>query len=159
MINRGATPVWARREEMEGPGMYSRNHPMHGSVDAWLFKFVVGIQLNPDCPGFEKIIIKPFCVGDLTFAEAQLNTFRGDIRCRWELDGNIFRLNLHIPVNSRADVFLPQYGDRIFEGNHLIWDGGEGTSTVPGLKTPVIVDDRYLVEVGSGNYCFMVGSK
>ncbi|MCX8171517.1 MAG: family 78 glycoside hydrolase catalytic domain, partial [Candidatus Bathyarchaeota archaeon] len=74
MIEEGATTIWERWEYLTGPGMNSHNHIMFGSVDAWFYKALAGINADPSCPGFEKIVIKPHIVGDLTYVGASLRT-------------------------------------------------------------------------------------
>ena len=51
-----ATTLWELWDSpMEGPGMNSRNHIMFGSVSAWFYRYVAGVQLN----GLQDITIRP----------------------------------------------------------------------------------------------------
>ena len=82
MIREGATTLWERWESLAEEGMNSQNHIMLGTVDAWFYKYLVGIQVDPRFPGWRKII-KPYPVKDLYFASASLETFRGLISSAW----------------------------------------------------------------------------
>ena len=77
MIREGATTLWERWESLTEEGMNSQNHIMLGTVDAWFYKYLAGIQVDPNFPGWERIVIKPYPVKGLNFAGASLKTFRG----------------------------------------------------------------------------------
>ena len=70
---------------------------------------IIGIE--PAEPGFGKIIIKPRPVS-LTFAKAKLPTVRGEIDVDFVQDiGKSFELNINIPANTRAQVYIPKIAD------------------------------------------------
>ncbi len=83
MIWEGATTLWERWEYMAGGGMNSHNHIMFGSVDAWFYKALAGINADSSAPGFEKIIIRPQVPGDLSYVSASVNTVRGLVSSSW----------------------------------------------------------------------------
>ena len=45
-IEQGATTLWE-----DWPGASSLNHIMFGDISAWFYKYLAGIQLDPDAPG------------------------------------------------------------------------------------------------------------
>jgi len=58
-----ATTLWELWDSpREGPGMNSRNHIMFGTVSAWFYRHVAGINLN----GLEDILIRPRMAMDLS---------------------------------------------------------------------------------------------
>jgi alpha-L-rhamnosidase len=71
----GATTSWERWNgwtEETGffdPAMNSFNHYSLGSIGEWLYRHVAGIELDPDLPGFEKFVIRPFTGAGLTTRE------------------------------------------------------------------------------------------
>ena len=64
-IKHGATTIWERWNgwTAEGGfgdvGMNSFNHYSLGSVGEWLQRYVAGIDLDPDAPGFERVLLHP----------------------------------------------------------------------------------------------------
>jgi len=46
MLENGATTLWERWEELTGSGINSHNHPMMGSVGAWLYKYIAGMNAD-----------------------------------------------------------------------------------------------------------------
>jgi alpha-L-rhamnosidase len=71
---------------------------------------IIGIE--PAEPGFGKIVIKPQ-PGSLSFAKAKLPTIRGEISVDFvQNPGKSFELNLSIPGNTQAKVYIPKIADR-----------------------------------------------
>jgi alpha-L-rhamnosidase len=69
--------------------------------------------IEPIEPGYRKIRIKPQ-PGWLKHAEIELPTIRGDVHVAFQnVPGEKFELNVSIPANMQADVFLPKSGGRI----------------------------------------------
>ncbi len=85
----------------------SQDHFMLGQINEWFFHDLAGIQRDESAPGFKKIIIKPAVVGDLTFARASYDSINGKITSAWKRDGSEFTLDVTIPDNTSATVYLP----------------------------------------------------
>ncbi len=47
MLANGATTLWERWEMLNGYGMNLHNHPMMGSLSAWFYKYLAGINTDP----------------------------------------------------------------------------------------------------------------
>jgi alpha-L-rhamnosidase len=84
----------------------SNNHMMLGHLMEWLYTGIGGIRQAEGSPGFQKIIIDPQPVGDLTWAETSHRCILGEIYCRWEKSEKGFTLDVRIPVGATADVFF-----------------------------------------------------
>lgn len=118
----GATTLTEQWDPRQGS---SWNHFMMGQIDEWFFASLAGIL--PGSPGYKDIIIRPQVVGDLSFVDASYRTAYGKISVNWKKEGSVFRLNVEIPVNCRAKVYLPgeeqarEVGSGIyyFEKQHL----------------------------------------
>jgi alpha-L-rhamnosidase len=157
MMKEGATTLWERWESLAEEGMNSQNHIMLGTVDAWFYKYLVGIQVDPHFPGWRKIIIKPYPVKDLYFASASLETFRGLISSAWWQGVNSFLLQVSIPVNSQAEIRLPKMGLKnivIEEGGDNIWQKGTLVYQKEGIGSVKENQDRIIIQIGSGDYQF-----
>ncbi len=155
MIREGATTIWERWEYLDHGGMNSHNHIMLGTVDAWFHKVIAGIVPDPDGPGFERVTIKPYPVGDLASASASLATVRGLLSSSWHKAGQTFTLDVTIPANSRAQVHLPKLGTEhvvVEEGGHSLWADGAYVGGVPGVLGGTDAGDRLVFDVGSGSY-------
>ena len=84
MISRGATTLWELWQDKVGPSMNSHNHPMLGSLGAWFYRALGGINLQPDGQGYQHLLIRPQVVEDLHWASASIETVRGLVSCSWK---------------------------------------------------------------------------
>jgi alpha-L-rhamnosidase len=144
-LKKGATSL---TEAWDANHNASHNHFMLGHITEWFYKDLVGIDNDPAAPGFENIVIKPTPVGDLKWAEASYNSIRGPIKCRWERDGDKFKLKFEIPANATATVYLP--ADEASNDT----EGGKPIGEISGVKFDRREGDRNVYSVGSGNYEF-----
>ena len=88
-------------------GGSSQDHFMLGQIQEWFYHDLAGIQNAPDSAGFKKIVITPQPVGDVTWAKASYHSIRGKIVSDWKRDGENFLLQVTIPVNTTATIFVP----------------------------------------------------
>jgi len=108
MAANGATTIWERWDTPEhGPDMNSRNHFAFGTMAQWLYEGIAGIRLDPNHPGFEHFIIKPAIAGELTWARGTYQSIKGTIKTHWKLQNGVLHLEVTIPVNCRATVYVP----------------------------------------------------
>lgn len=119
---------------------------MFGSIGEWFYRSLIGI--NAGAPGFKKIIIHPQPAGDLTHAKGSYQSIQGDISSAWKLHDNQFELQVEIPVNTTAEIWVPSAsGNEIFEG-------GKPAVEVEGISL-LRREDRYSIfQIGSGTYHF-----
>ena len=159
MIANGATTLWELWQKREGPSMNSHNHPMFGSVGSWLYKALAGINLAPGATGFEKILIAPQMVRDLTHASGSTMTVRGEVACAWSRTERTVRVEVTVPFGSEAEIVIPKLGIRDFkvsEGGRTIWTGGDFIVGAPGVTGAVDKDGAIRVQTGGGRYVFVL---
>jgi alpha-L-rhamnosidase len=162
MIQEGATTLWERWEYLSDGGMNSHNHIMYGTVDTWFYRALAGICVDPENPGWQKVIIKPYPVGNLTHAGASIETIRGKISSSWILGHGSFYLKVSLPGNCRARVSLPKMGwsgITIKESGSVVWDQGSYRGAPAGIASGQKDDDSITFEVGSGSYTFELTGK
>jgi len=95
----------------------SHNHVMFGSIGSWFYKVLGGIRVHEDGPGFKKIIIKPYVPEDLSWVKSSIVSVNGRIKSEWEKDAENYRLNIKVPFNTEATVFvLAKDADEVTEG-------------------------------------------
>lgn len=110
-IDRGATTMWERWDsikpdgDFQDPAMNSFNHYAYGSVGEWMYANIAGIA--PGAPGFEHILIRPRPGGDVKRASARFESLYGPITTRWESAPDGFELDVTVPANTTADVWIP----------------------------------------------------
>ena len=159
MLKEGATTLWERWEYLTDVGMNSQNHIMLGSVDAWFYRFLAGIQLDLPEPGWQRIVVKPYVLGDLNFVSASVNTFKGIVSSKWTKHYDSLEFEVTIPVNTSATISVPKRGWEqvtIAEGGAVIWDNSAPAQAVAGISGGQEQEDWVTFELGSGSYCFEV---
>ncbi|MCK5616421.1 hypothetical protein KAR91_81920, partial [Candidatus Pacearchaeota archaeon] len=147
MLRNGATSIWEVWDAMALVD-HSRNHPALGSIGAWYYHSLAGIQPDPAGPGFKKIIIKPEVVGDLEWAKASYNSIHGKITSDWKREEEKLFLNITVPVNTSATVYIPA------NGLETILEGDQSAGQFTEIQYIGQEGDKYVFEVGSGNYRF-----
>ena len=97
----------------------SWNHFMMGQIEEWFFKSLAGIKSEGNS-GYKNIIIAPQPVGDLRYVNASYETMYGTISVDWKIDENKITLNVSIPANSTAKIYLPHVKEfqEVGSGSH-----------------------------------------
>ncbi len=114
-IQQGATSL---TEAWDANPALSQNHFMLGHIEEWFYEYVLGISRDPAGIGFDKIVIRPTPVGDLTWAKGGYRSIRGPIAVEWKRQGGRFTLDLTVPGNTTATVYVPAKGaEGVREGN------------------------------------------
>jgi alpha-L-rhamnosidase len=155
MVGKGATTIWERWDsimpdgKLQTPGMNSFNHFCFGSVGEWMYRYLAGIDTDPQAPGFKKVVIRPR-PGSLPDARAAYDSPYGKIVSDWKNDASGFTLNVTLPPNTSGTVYLPaSSGDKITESGKA----AEKANNVRFLRTE---DGSAIYAVGAGNYRFQV---
>ena len=158
MVKRGATTLWELWQEKTGPAMNSQDHIMFGSVGAWFYNALGGINLSAESVGYQHLRIAPQIVEDLASASASIDTIRGTVTSSWSHSPGVIALEVTIPVNSDAQVVLPAEPQMtevvIREGERVVWEKGRYVSGDPGVTGATRMGRTVTFEVGSGTYSF-----
>jgi alpha-L-rhamnosidase len=129
-------------------GDQSRDHPMFGSVVAWLYRSVGGIRFDENRPGMKHVLIAPQSVDALTHGRASCESLYGTIRSEWKQSAGHFELTVEIPANTTATVFLPNREQQPVNESGVPLTQAKGVTSV-GEK-----DGCTVVEISSGIYHF-----
>lgn len=126
----------------------SLNHIMFGDISAWFYKYLAGIRIDPANPGFKRTIIRPLPTGDLTWVHATHNSMYGPIESKWKIEDKMFKLNVVIPPNTTAIVYIPSGSIR------NITESGKAVKKIKDIKLLENKTRETLLEIGSGTYKF-----
>ena len=91
---------------------------MMWQIDEWFFRSLVGIRTytvlsaslegkDDSMQGYRKFIIASQPVGDLKYVKSSYETLYGTIVVEWTRQEDAFTLNVSVPVNTTAVVYLP----------------------------------------------------
>ncbi len=116
----------------------SQSQFMLGHITEWFYHDLVGIQLDPQSPGFVHFVIHPAIVGDLTAVKGHYHSVRGEIVSEWKRDGQRFTLHTVIPLGTTATLKLPATE--------------KPAADIPGLKFVELTGGIAVYEAASGDY-------
>ncbi len=148
LVNQTGFPSWAHMLEGGRTTMSefwdlkgSHNHVMMGSIDAWFYRTLAGIQPDETRPGFERVVIKPYIPVSLTSVKASVQTVRGRVAVDWKKQSGSLQLNVTIPANSTATIYVPA-------------TSAKQVQSTPALKSARFESGAVVYEIGSGDYEF-----
>jgi alpha-L-rhamnosidase len=162
MIANGATTLWELWQYKTGPSMNSHNHPMFGSVGAWLYQALAGITQPEGTSGFRNILIQPQMVRDLRYAAGTIHTPRGMVTSAWKKSSRHISLDVTIPVNAQAKIYLPKFGWEgvtLKENGKQIYDGQKFLTGEQGIRMVEEDKNNIILKIGSGRYSFQLFGK
>jgi len=145
MLAKGATTFW---ESWDGDN--SLLHSSYLWIGPWFIEGLGGIKVDPSHPGMQHFIIKPGIVDheSLTWVNASHESLYGPIESRWRIDGTAFHLDVVIPPNTTATLYLP--ADSI-DG---ITESQEAVVYTEGLKNFGRGLGQVILDLASGRYSF-----
>lgn len=155
-IEQGATTIWERwdgfvpERGLQDAGMNSFNHYAFGAVGEWMMRTLAGIEPDEEHPGWERFSIHPRPGSQLSFVRAEHDTIRGKIASSWKREGGEFHLDVTIPPNTRATVFVPaKDAASVTEGGRPLAEAAPHARFVE-MRGPAAV-----LDVAAGTYRFV----
>ncbi|MFT3784112.1 MAG: family 78 glycoside hydrolase catalytic domain [Nibricoccus sp.] len=152
-VKNGATTIWERWDGwtpdkgFQTIAMNSFNHYAFGSVGEFMYRQILGIE--PAEPGFKSISIRPAVGHGLTWAHGSYDSVAGRISTAWKLEKETLTLDIEIPANSSATVYIPS------KSAEAVLESGRGATTGQrGLKFVQFENDTAVFQVDSGSYHF-----
>ena len=126
----------------------SQNHFMLGHILEWFYADLAGIQADPNAIACKKIRIRPSPVGDVTWTKASYDSPRGRIVSSWKREDGKFTLDVTIPPNTTATIYIPA------KDAASVTEGGSGIGEPEGIRLLGQEGQSIVCEVGSGEYRF-----
>jgi alpha-L-rhamnosidase len=145
-LKKGATALtesWAALESV------SNNHLMLGHIMEWFYKGLCGIRQEKESAAYKRIVIDPSIVG-FTEAKAAYKSPFGIIRSEWNRTDSMLNMDVSIPVNTTARIFIPA------SDPENVFESGEKLKDVRDIKIAGTENGSLIIEAGSGNYRFSI---
>lgn len=154
-IVNGSTSIWERwnsysRDADQNSSlnvkMNSFSHYAFGSVAEWMYIHALGI--DSEDAGFRNIVIKPAVSKELGYVNGSYDCINGKISSGWKLKGSQLIMNVSIPVNTQAKVYIPT------SKLSSIKEGKSSLGKIDGIKILESGAKEVVVQIGSGDYTF-----
>jgi alpha-L-rhamnosidase len=155
-VKMGATTIWERWDgikpdgSFQTPSMNSYNHYSYGAIGDWMYRVMVGLDTYEDGVGYHHIKIQPHIGGGFTNASASLQTYYGKLSNSWKIEGNKILMDVEIPANTTATVFLPAASAAD------VMENGESIASSKDIQLGETKDGYVIVNIGSGQYHFTI---
>ncbi|WP_345544065.1 alpha-L-rhamnosidase [Microbacterium jejuense] len=125
-IDNGATTIWERWDGwtpeggFQTPEMNSFNHYSLGSVGEWIYSDVAGIAQSAASIAFSDVIVAPRIDPRLEWVQGRLQTVRGEIRTRWEREGDEIVLTVSLPPGVSGTARLGDVVQTLVSGQTVV---------------------------------------
>lgn len=155
-IDNGATTIWERWDGyvkgrgFQNKGMNSFNHYAIGAVGEWMYRVILGINNDDEHPGYEHFVIRPYPGGGLKCARGAYNSIRGKIESGWSVEGGSLKMDVTIPANTSATVYVPA------KSQSSVMESSKPASAAAGVKFLRMEEGAAVFLVQSGKYAFQV---
>jgi len=140
------------RGEITWPEYWSEcNSRVHGCLNAiggWFQRGVLGIQTNPKKVGYKEFIVKPAFHDSLQWAKGHHVSSYGNINVSWKKTDEIYSLELTVPENTSATVFIPA------KAESDIWEKNKPISSFEEIELLRFENNIAVLRLGSGAYQF-----
>lgn len=145
MLRQGATTLWEAWD-----GRNSRLHSSYLSIGAWFQEGLAGIRAEPEEPGFRRFSIRPHIPEDasLEWARALYESPYGQILSHWRRTDGSLTLEVTVPPNTTATVFVPTADPG------SVRESGRSLDEAPGVRVLREEKAHQVVEVEPGRYRF-----
>lgn len=146
VVHGNATTMWERWDSWSdswgfaNPNMTSFNHYAYGAVGDWIYRTVGGIRAIE--PGYRRFLVAPQPGGGLTSATTRLSTVYGEILSSWRTDGELFQLDVTVPVNTTAEIRVPDES-----GVHTVGSGNYQ------FRSEISMNWKSTLEMWALDYC------
>ena len=150
MVKKGATTIWELwNGDTADPAMNSGNHVMQiGDLGLWMYEDLGGIRPDPEIPGFKHIRIHPYTVKGLSFVKTSHKSMYGLISSDWKRENGKLTLDVVIPPNTSATVWVPS------KKASDVTEKGASADKARGVKFARMDEDAAVFDVESGSYSF-----
>lgn len=155
-VKMGATTIWERWDGIKPDGsfqsetMNSFNHYAYGAIGDWMYRVMTGIDTDEKNVGYKRIIIKPHLNSRITQAASDYSTYYGTIRSHWQTSPEGVSLDVEIPANTTATIYIPA------TSVENISENGSALSNSKEIQVQNTEGGYVTVKTGSGKYSFKV---
>jgi hypothetical protein len=130
-------------------GGYGSGHHQFGAcIAGWMYRCLAGIRPDLSGPGYKKLTIKPAIIGDLKWVKAHCDCIYGRVAINWKREDNTFTLEVTIPVNTTATVFIPAASPNV------VTESGKPVAQSEGVTLLRVDAGAVVYQIGAGVYRF-----
>jgi len=146
MVSQGANTCWEQWN-----GYWSNIHSCYTSGGGWFYTGVAGIRQMPGSAAFKHLLIVPQLTVEIPVQKTRFISPYGQVAVSWNHKTNAgLQLEIEIPVNTKANVFLP------VSGNEIVYESGKKLSVDGDIKLISTTSNGIQIGISSGKYFFEI---
>ncbi|MGE6588355.1 family 78 glycoside hydrolase catalytic domain [Bacillus mycoides] len=113
-VKKGATTIWEHWDGVKEDGtlwkdnMNSYNHYAYGSIVEWIYRYIVGLEVNETKAGYKHFYIQPYFDSNLEWINIKRETAYGEIKIDWRVEHEQAILNISVPANTTATLRIQE---------------------------------------------------
>ncbi|MGE6598093.1 family 78 glycoside hydrolase catalytic domain [Bacillus proteolyticus] len=113
-VKKGATTIWEHWDGVKEDGtlwkdsMNSYNHYAYGSIVEWIYRYIVGLEVNETKPAYKHFYIQPHFDSNLEWINIKRETAYGEIKIDWRVEHEQAILNVSVPANTTATLRIQE---------------------------------------------------
>ncbi len=115
---------------------------------SWFFEGLGGILPDPANPGFKHFLLRPGIVKSVKWVKCSYQSPYGKIVSNWKCEGDKLTLDVTIPPNTTATVYVPT------KDAAAVAEGGNAIDKVEGVMFLRMENGAAVYVVASGTYHF-----
>ena len=119
-----------------------------GTPGAWFYEGLAGIRPDPAQPGFKHFQLRPGIVDSVDWVDCRYASPFGDIVSNWRRLGDKLSMNIAVPANTTATVFVPA------KEVASVTESGQPATSAEGVKFLRMESNATVYVVDSGTYQF-----
>jgi hypothetical protein len=124
----------------------SQDHFMLGAAEEWFYRGLGGIDFDLSRENDDRITLRPHVLKNIDWVKCSYDSKLGLIRSSWRRDGSTITIDVTVPANTVATVWIPLANDKTLVS-------GDG---LPEVKTLQKTSDSIAYRITSGNYRFVM---
>lgn len=128
----------------------SLNHYAYGSVAEWMYRYILGIDLDEENPAYKHIILHPETNEALAYAKGSYLSRYGKIESAWKFENGNTIYEFTVPANTTATLTLAKSADFEIKEGTISADKAEGVTRLNNVGADATF------ELVSGKYTFTV---
>ena len=143
-IKQGATVTW---EQWNGND--SHNHPMFGGGLVWLYRYLAGVKLDEQYPGYKHFYVNPVAVDSIRHIKYAIQSPYGRVSVELNRTSDLATYDIEVPVGSTASVFLPTRNEN--------WVTESGCSLKKRrMKSYNLTENGFWIDIPQGKYALKI---
>lgn len=84
--------------------MNSYNHYAYGSIVEWIYRYIVGLEVDETKPAYKHFYVQPHFDSNLEWIRVKRETAYGEIKIDWRVEHGQAVLNVDVPTNTSATL-------------------------------------------------------